>query len=383
MSKNLKTWTILICCYNCTKTIQKTLNSIIFKNNDDIDVLLVDDGSTDNLYKVIKPYLNSCPKQIHYFKKQNGNQGSCINFAIKKAKSRFFSLLDSDDEYNINYFQEVLNNLRQIRKNTDLVILNYDMLFHKKNKIKHKRSVISLTSKKRKYVNFNNMTLYSILTIHNSIYSLSLLKQIQPLPEYVSFSDIALYYQTLLKIKKIVYLNKKIHLYQYHIRKDDQIIYIKNSIKKFADFLYVFEYLLTIPIKKLPKKRIMAAKKIINYLLYWIMEVLAQNYNFTKKQKSTIIKECYRKVKAYEIENDCIGKITPIILKLFHKTKYSGIFFAKFIYNIVPSNIVQATKWTKDQKKEASYLLKKMRLQDKLIQKHDKLFKNSTKISNF
>lgn len=74
------------------------------------------------------------------------------------------------------------------------------------------------------------------------------------------------------------------------------------------------------------------------------MEVLAQNYNFTKKQKSTIIKECYRKVKAYEIENDCIGKITPIILKLFHKTKYSGIFFAKFIYNIVPSNIVQATK---------------------------------------
>ena len=382
MVKNLKTWTILICCYNCTKTIEKTLKSIIFENNHDIDVLLVDDGSTDKLYKVIKHYLDAYPKQIHYFKKQNGNQGSCINFAIKKAKSRFFSLLDSDDEYNINYFQDVLNNLRRIRKDTDLVLLNYDMLFHKKNKIKTKRCIISLTTNERKYVNFNKMTLFPLLTIHNSIYSLPLLKQIKPLPEHVSFSDIALYHQILLKIKKIAYLNKKIHLYQYHIRKTKQIIYIKNSIKKFNDFLNVFEYLLTIPIKKMSKKRILAAKKNICYLLYWIMEVLAQNYNFTKNQKSTIIKECYRKIKVFEIENNCLGKITPFILKLFHKSKYSGIFFAKFMYNIIQSNKIQATKWTKKQKKQAYLLLKKMRLQDKLIQKHDKLFKNSTNITS-
>lgn len=378
----MKTWTILICCYNCTKTIERALETIVFKNNDDIDVFLVDDGSTDNLYKVIKPYVNAYPDQIHYFKKQNGNQGSCINFALKKAQSRFFSLLDSDDEYNINDFQKVINTLRKIRKNTDLVLLNYDLLFHKKNKIKHKRAIISLSTKKKKYTTFNKMTLSPIFTIHNSIYSLSMLKQIKPLPEHTSFSDIALYHQILLRIKNIVYLNKKIHLYQYHIYKDKQIIYIKNSIKKFPDFLKVFEYLLNIPIKQSSKKRILAAKKNICYLLYWIMEVLAQNYNFTKKQKSLIIKECYRKIKIFEIENNCLGKITPVIFKLFHKSKYNGIFFAKFIYSIATSNFIQATKWTKKQKKHAYQLLKKMKLQDKLIQKHDKLFKNSSNITN-
>ena len=44
-----KTSTILICCYNCTNTIKNTINSIKFKNNDDIDVILMVDGSKDNL----------------------------------------------------------------------------------------------------------------------------------------------------------------------------------------------------------------------------------------------------------------------------------------------------------------------------------------------
>ena len=45
------------------------------------------------------------PKQMHFYKKRNGNQGSCINFA--NANSKFFSLLDSDDSYNKNNFNKV------------------------------------------------------------------------------------------------------------------------------------------------------------------------------------------------------------------------------------------------------------------------------------
>ena len=79
-----KPWTILICCYNCTNALKNTINSIKFKNNDDIDVNLIGDGSKDNLYSVGKPYLKMNPKQLHYYKKRNGNQGSCINFALKQ-----------------------------------------------------------------------------------------------------------------------------------------------------------------------------------------------------------------------------------------------------------------------------------------------------------
>ena len=68
------------------------------------------------------------PKQLDYYKKRNGNQGSCINFALKHANSKFFSLLDSDDSYNKN---NLLNTLLKLDNNVDLVLTNFTLQFQK------------------------------------------------------------------------------------------------------------------------------------------------------------------------------------------------------------------------------------------------------------
>lgn len=377
-----KTWTILVCCFNCTKTIKATIESIVFENNDDIDVFLIDDGSKDNLYPIIKDYLKKYPKQLHYFRKENGNQGSCINYAIKRANSRFLSLLDSDDFFNKNNFNKVLYSLRRMRKNTDLIITNYEILFKTKNGIKVKKSTISKTSEKIKYIDFKKMNLFKLITIHSSIYSLNILKKIKPLPEHVSYADICLYYEVLLIVKKIAYLNKQIHLYKYCIRKESQTIYIKNSIKKFNDFIYILNCLLTIPIKKMEKKRKNIAKKIIGNHFYWIMCVVAQNYNLTEKEKIKIVKKCYFSIKQFENNNDCNNQIIPFIPKLLHLTHDCGMHFANFLYSLIPLSIIKATRWTKEDKKELKIIKKEMSKRKRIIKKHNKLLQNSSKITN-
>ncbi|MCQ3915210.1 MAG: glycosyltransferase [Mycoplasmoidaceae bacterium] len=68
-----KTLTVVICCYNSTKTILNTLDSIDIKANKDVDVFLINDGSKDDLKGCVKKYLDEFPERVHYFEKENGN----------------------------------------------------------------------------------------------------------------------------------------------------------------------------------------------------------------------------------------------------------------------------------------------------------------------
>ena len=63
-----KIWTIVINCYNSTKTIVATLESLNLQRSD-IDVFVIDDGSKDNLKKCIKKFLDKYPDTVHYFRK--------------------------------------------------------------------------------------------------------------------------------------------------------------------------------------------------------------------------------------------------------------------------------------------------------------------------
>ncbi|MCQ3908775.1 MAG: glycosyltransferase family 2 protein [Mycoplasmoidaceae bacterium] len=211
-----------------------------FKDNNDIDVFVVDDGSTDNLKEVVKPYLKANPDTIHYFKKENGNQGSCINYGIERANSKFFSLLDSDDTFNPKDFNTVLGILRNL-ENVDLVISNYRFFFMNPDKTKIEKVMISKTRKPIKYVDIDDLSLFSLITIHSTIYRTDMLKEIKPMPEKLGFSDCVLCYEVLLKANRVAYLNRSIALYNYHIRRQQQLISLNNSIAKFDDFIKVLD----------------------------------------------------------------------------------------------------------------------------------------------
>ena len=77
-------FTIIIPCYNVAKYISKTLDSVLTQTNKNIEVLLINDGSTDNTLNILKEYEKQYP-HIKVFDKFNGGVSSARNEGLKNA----------------------------------------------------------------------------------------------------------------------------------------------------------------------------------------------------------------------------------------------------------------------------------------------------------
>lgn len=357
-TKESKILTIVICCYNSTKTILNTLASIDIEKNRDIDIFLIDDGSKDDLKTCVMDYLKKYPKQVHYFRKPNGNWGSCLNFAIKNAKSRYLSVLDSDDQYHTKAFNKVVSLLRKTRKETDIVFCNYEFHFLKPEKTKVQPITVTSTRKNIKYLPCKKIPLFHLITIHSTIFAVENLKTIRKLPEHVFYSDSLLIYRALLKARNVAYLNKDIYLYKYFIRPGNQSISIEKALQNFSHYELIYKLILEEPMNTSDKKKMQISRKFANLLLCWLMQILAKNYSLTLKQKKDALRKYTNKLLATELKNDCVGKLQNPLTKIIKNSPSLMLEATKLACNISRGGFVKATDYDKENKKWAKAIAK-------------------------
>lgn len=98
MDTNLNTplVSIIMPCYNASKFIKESIDSILNQSFEDWELIIVDDGSTDNTASIIKIYV-STDIRIRYFYQVNGKQGKARNLALTKANGFYLAFLDADD----------------------------------------------------------------------------------------------------------------------------------------------------------------------------------------------------------------------------------------------------------------------------------------------
>ena len=87
-------FSIIVPTYNRGHLIGKTINSILLQEFTDFEILVVDDGSTDNTEQIVKAFSDA---RIQYFKKQNGERGAARNFGSARANGKYLNFFDSDD----------------------------------------------------------------------------------------------------------------------------------------------------------------------------------------------------------------------------------------------------------------------------------------------
>ncbi len=85
---------VLVPAYNAEKTIQRTIKSILNQSFSDFEVIVVNDGSSDQTEKTV---LEMQHPQIRYFKKENGGIAETRNYLLEKAQGKYVSFLDADD----------------------------------------------------------------------------------------------------------------------------------------------------------------------------------------------------------------------------------------------------------------------------------------------
>lgn len=369
--KKQKLWTIIINCYNSTKTICHTLNSLNLEN-DDIVVFVIDDGSTDHLKQKINYFLKKYRQTIFYFHKKNSNWGGCINFIRNKINSKYVSILDSDDEYNTNSFNQIINIMKTIDATPDLLLVNYCLNFLDNGKIVKKR--ISKATEKIKFKIFTKIKLFSFITIHATIFRSEIFKKIKLLPCHVCYTDTLLIYYALQHVKVIGYIDKNIYLYNYFIRKGNQSISMERSINNFNHFTLILEHLLknSLP-QNSAKKRIIVQAKIIKYWIFWILEIISQSYNLPKDKKNQILKNCMEKLNNF-VKNHQHYRFAfkNFIFKILNFFPSFFICFAKLITCFAKRSLLATTTYN-------PYTKKKIKLEIKIANKQYSLMQGKKK----
>lgn len=107
---------ILICNYNYGKYIVETLDSAINQSYQNLEIIILDDGSQDDSVKIIRKYIKEHPSNSIYLHAKKKNQGVCYarNELIESSKGKYFLFIDSDDtippEYILDFYKTAVEN---------------------------------------------------------------------------------------------------------------------------------------------------------------------------------------------------------------------------------------------------------------------------------
>lgn len=133
---------VIIPVYNAAKFLDRTLNSIFNQTYKNIEIVLVDDCSSDNSKEIIESYQKDHPEIVYHL--QETNQGAAVarNTALELAKGRYVAFLDSDDMWYPEKIEKQLNLLKEkdgaFSYTAIEMVNNEDEVVKKKRRVKQK-----------------------------------------------------------------------------------------------------------------------------------------------------------------------------------------------------------------------------------------------------
>ena len=111
---------VIVPIYNAQNSIKKCIESLLNQTKQELEIILVNDGSTDNTEEIIKTFNDP---RIKYFKNENQGIGKTRNFGIEKASSEYIMFLDSDDYFKEDACEKLYNKITN--DNLDVVVFDY------------------------------------------------------------------------------------------------------------------------------------------------------------------------------------------------------------------------------------------------------------------
>ncbi len=139
---------IIIPIYNSEKYIEKCLNSIIKQTLKDIEIILVNDGSTDKSLSILKSYAKK-DKRIKLIDKENGGLASARNAGINASCGKYIYFIDSDDFIEINALEILYNKMED--SNLDTLFFDATSIFGNENLAKANSSFNNYYTRQHSY----------------------------------------------------------------------------------------------------------------------------------------------------------------------------------------------------------------------------------------
>ena len=119
---------VIVPVYNVEEYLPQCLESILFQTYKELEIILVNDGSTDNSYNICKKYAQK-DKRIKVFSQNNQGPGVARNLGLSKSKGEWVSFVDSDDILEKTFYEQLLSH----RYEADVICSGIKVLFNIKN----------------------------------------------------------------------------------------------------------------------------------------------------------------------------------------------------------------------------------------------------------
>lgn len=294
---------IIVPVYNTQKYVSKTLDSLVDQTLEDYEIIVVNDGSTDNSQKIIEEYVEKYPELIRAYYKENGGLGSARNYGLQYAKGEYIGFVDSDDWVDEKMYQTMYQ--KAINEKCDIVICDFTSIYDGWESGWRSTGYRgeNVSPEKRDFM------LYCLepAVAWNKLYK----KDLFYLANFKKgwYEDIATTPILLSYAEKIGYL--PIQLYYYRQR-NDSITY-KKMDRRTLDVLEAWSEIIERVKREYREEVIRAVYFSLYNFIYFKSEFADEFVKYAKENSSLFMNNIYIKdaIKEEKIENICIKELIP------------------------------------------------------------------------
>lgn len=218
---------IIVPLYNMEGYISKTLDSLINQTFKEIEILCINDGSTDSSLEIIQHY-SSKDKRVKVFTKNNGGIADARNFGLAQVTAPYFAFVDSDDTVEPDFIEHMYQKAIE----TDAEVVTCDFWWSYPNK--------EVLQKDGPYATKKEILISMFATLWNKLYKTEWVKSLDiQFPTGYRYEDASFLY------KMVPYLNKWSNVdkpFIHYLQREGSITH--NHNEKVKDMIFVFEDLL-------------------------------------------------------------------------------------------------------------------------------------------
>lgn len=231
-----KTLTFVVPAYNMTEYLERCVMSLIAaKRNDDIEVLIVDDGSSDGTLEMAQKFEARYPSIVRAIHQANKGHGGAVNTGIAAASGMYVKVVDADDWVGPESLEQVMAVLREEADSTepiDMLVTNYvyDKVGKRNKHVVNFRHAMKAGARLA-WNDLGHFGLAEYILMHALTYRTAVVRESgMQLPEHTFYVDFIYAYQPFPWVKTMKYLDTP--FYHYFIGRDGQSVQTDVMIRR-------------------------------------------------------------------------------------------------------------------------------------------------------
>ena len=236
MARTAKTLTFVIPAYNMESYLDRCVNSLLSATNtDDIEVLVVDDGSQDGTLEMAQKFEARYPGIVRAIHQENKGHGGAVNTGIAAASGMYVKVVDADDWVDPESLEQVMAVLREEADSTepiDMLVTNYvyDKVGKRNKHVVNFRHAMKAGARLA-WNDLGHFGLAEYILMHALTYRTAVVRESgMQLPEHTFYVDFIYAYQPFPWVKTMKYLDTP--FYHYFIGRDGQSVQTDVMIRR-------------------------------------------------------------------------------------------------------------------------------------------------------